>query len=73
MIQCFTRLLSVYFLFRSVSMSDMLNEDEVGHLPTLSQSRYERMQEQYSNFQDDDDQWQNVRQYLQYLQYEIVV
>ncbi|XP_053188538.1 LIM and calponin homology domains-containing protein 1a isoform X1 [Scomber japonicus] len=43
----------------SVSMSDMLNEDEVGHLPTLSQSRYERMQEQYSNFQDDDDQWQS--------------
>ncbi|XP_062289244.1 LIM and calponin homology domains-containing protein 1-like isoform X2 [Scomber scombrus] len=44
---------------RSVSMSDMLNEDEVGHLPTLSQSRYERMQEQYNNFEDDEDQWQN--------------
>ncbi|XP_042293031.1 LIM and calponin homology domains-containing protein 1-like isoform X2 [Thunnus maccoyii] len=43
----------------SVSMSDMLNDDEVGHLPQLSQSRYERMQEQYSNFQDDEDQWQN--------------
>ncbi|CAK6973981.1 LIM and calponin homology domains-containing protein 1-like isoform X4 [Scomber scombrus] len=43
----------------SVSMSDMLNEDEVGHLPTLSQSRYERMQEQYNNFEDDEDQWQN--------------
>ncbi|KAM7394447.1 hypothetical protein PAMP_021251 [Pampus punctatissimus] len=43
----------------SVSMSDILNEDEVGHLPPLSQSRYERMHEQYSNFQDDEDQWQN--------------
>lgn len=50
-------------------MSDMLNEDEVGHLPTLSQSRYERMHEQYNNFQDDEDQWQNVRD----LQYETVV
>ncbi|XP_049900714.1 LIM and calponin homology domains-containing protein 1-like isoform X1 [Epinephelus moara] len=43
----------------SVSMSDMLNEDEVGHLPPLSQSRYERMHEQYNNFQEDDDHWQN--------------
>ncbi|KAM7419484.1 hypothetical protein PAMA_016547 [Pampus argenteus] len=43
----------------SASMSDILNEDEVGHLPPLSQSRYERMHEQYSNFQDDEDQWQN--------------
>lgn len=42
-------------------MSDMLNEDEVGHLPPLSQSRYERMHEQYNNFQEDEDQWQNVR------------
>uniref|UniRef100_A0A672ZSJ6 LIM and calponin homology domains 1a n=1 Tax=Sphaeramia orbicularis TaxID=375764 RepID=A0A672ZSJ6_9TELE len=43
----------------SVSMSDMLNEDELGQLPQLSQSRYERMHEQYNNFQDEDDQWQN--------------
>ncbi|XP_078119159.1 LIM and calponin homology domains-containing protein 1-like isoform X2 [Sander vitreus] len=44
---------------RSVSMGDMLNEEEVGHLPPLSQSRYERMHEQYNNFQEDDDHWQN--------------
>ncbi|KAM9857013.1 LIM and calponin homology domains-containing protein 1-like [Aulostomus maculatus] len=43
----------------SVSMSDMVNEDEVGHLPLLSQSRYERMHEQYNNVQDEEDQWQN--------------
>ncbi|XP_070768876.1 LIM and calponin homology domains-containing protein 1-like [Enoplosus armatus] len=43
----------------SVSMSDMLNEDEVGHIPPLSQSRYERMQEQYNNFLEDEDHWQN--------------
>ncbi|XP_039650141.1 LIM and calponin homology domains-containing protein 1-like isoform X4 [Perca fluviatilis] len=43
----------------SVSMGDMLNEEEVGHLPPLSQSRYERMHEQYNNFQEDDDHWQN--------------
>ncbi|KAA8594641.1 hypothetical protein FQN60_011776, partial [Etheostoma spectabile] len=40
-------------------MGDMLNEEEVGHLPPLSQSRYERMHEQYNNFQEDDDHWQN--------------
>ncbi|XP_053712083.1 LIM and calponin homology domains-containing protein 1-like isoform X5 [Synchiropus splendidus] len=44
---------------RSASMSDIANEDEVGHLPSLSQSRYERMHEQYNNFQEDDDQWQD--------------
>ncbi|XP_044046323.1 LIM and calponin homology domains-containing protein 1-like isoform X7 [Siniperca chuatsi] len=43
----------------SVSMSDMLNEEEVGHLPPLSQSRYERMQEQYNNFLEDEDHWRN--------------
>uniref|UniRef100_A0A3P8U6T2 Uncharacterized protein n=1 Tax=Amphiprion percula TaxID=161767 RepID=A0A3P8U6T2_AMPPE len=43
----------------SVSMSDMLNEEEVGHLPPLSQSRYERMHEQYHNFQEDEDHWQD--------------
>ncbi|XP_075947554.1 LIM and calponin homology domains-containing protein 1a isoform X2 [Anarhichas minor] len=44
---------------RSVSMSDILNEEEVEHLPPLSQSRNERMHEQYNNFQEDDDHWQN--------------
>ncbi|XP_037621258.1 LIM and calponin homology domains-containing protein 1-like isoform X3 [Sebastes umbrosus] len=43
----------------SVSMSDMLNEEEVGYLPPLSQSRNERMHEQYNNFQEDDDHWQS--------------
>ncbi|KAM9792142.1 LIM and calponin homology domains-containing protein 1-like [Neosynchiropus ocellatus] len=43
----------------SASMSDIVNEDEVGLLPSLSQSRYERMHEQYNNFQEDDDQWQD--------------
>ncbi|XP_034712824.1 LIM and calponin homology domains-containing protein 1-like isoform X3 [Etheostoma cragini] len=43
----------------SVSMGDMLNEEEVGHLQPLSQSRNERMHEQYNNFQEDDDHWQN--------------
>ncbi|XP_037110516.1 LIM and calponin homology domains-containing protein 1-like isoform X8 [Syngnathus acus] len=43
----------------SVSMSDMVDQDEAGHLPQLSLSRYERMQEQYNNFQDEDDQWQS--------------
>uniref|UniRef100_A0A3Q3M240 LIM and calponin homology domains-containing protein 1-like n=1 Tax=Mastacembelus armatus TaxID=205130 RepID=A0A3Q3M240_9TELE len=44
---------------RSVSMGDMLNEEEVGHLPPLSQSRYERMHEQYNNFQEDEEHWQD--------------
>ncbi|XP_045903407.1 LIM and calponin homology domains-containing protein 1a isoform X2 [Micropterus dolomieu] len=43
----------------SVSLGDMLNEEEVGYLPPLSQSRYERMQEQYNNFLEDEDHWQN--------------
>jgi len=42
-------------------MSDILNEEEVEHLPPLSQSRYERRHEQSNNFQDDDDHWQSVR------------
>lgn len=46
---------------RSVSMSDMVNEEEVGHLPSLSQSRHERMNEQYSSFQEEEDHWQDVR------------
>ncbi|XP_026216392.1 LIM and calponin homology domains-containing protein 1-like isoform X2 [Anabas testudineus] len=43
----------------SVSMSDILNEEEVEHLPPLSQSRYERMQEQYNSFLDEEDHWQD--------------
>ncbi|XP_055079719.1 LIM and calponin homology domains-containing protein 1-like isoform X2 [Periophthalmus magnuspinnatus] len=43
----------------SASMGDLLNEDEVGHLPHISPSRYERMQEQYSNFKEDENQWQD--------------
>ncbi len=59
-IQTFIQDYTVCFLSRSVSMSDMLNEDEVGHLPPLSQSRYERMHEQYNNFLEDEDHWQDV-------------
>ncbi|XP_063740705.1 LIM and calponin homology domains-containing protein 1-like isoform X2 [Eleginops maclovinus] len=44
---------------RTVSMSDIINEEEVGHLPPLSQSRNERMHEQHNNFQEDDDHWRN--------------
>uniref|UniRef100_A0AAX7UBW4 LIM and calponin homology domains 1a n=1 Tax=Astatotilapia calliptera TaxID=8154 RepID=A0AAX7UBW4_ASTCA len=44
---------------RSVSMGDMLNEEEVGHLPSLSQSRHEHMHEQYNNFLEDEDHWQD--------------
>ncbi|KAG7221905.1 hypothetical protein INR49_016931, partial [Caranx melampygus] len=44
---------------KSVSMGDMLNEDEVGHLPPLSQSRHERMHEQYNSFLEEDDHWQS--------------
>ncbi|XP_055014595.1 LIM and calponin homology domains-containing protein 1-like isoform X2 [Boleophthalmus pectinirostris] len=44
---------------RSASMGDILNEDEVGHLPHISPSRYERMQEQYSSFKEDENQWQD--------------
>ncbi|XP_028300109.1 LIM and calponin homology domains-containing protein 1-like isoform X6 [Gouania willdenowi] len=41
----------------SVSMSDMLSEDEVGHLPSMN--RYDRMHEQYNSFREDDDHWQD--------------
>ncbi|CAI5680756.1 unnamed protein product [Oreochromis niloticus] len=44
---------------RSVSMGDMLNDEEVGHLPSLSQSRHEHMHEQYNNFLEDEDHWQD--------------
>ncbi|XP_051940707.1 LIM and calponin homology domains-containing protein 1-like isoform X2 [Hippocampus zosterae] len=43
----------------SVSMSDMMDQDQAGHLPQLGQSRYEHMHEQYNNYEDDDDQWQS--------------
>ncbi|XP_077426592.1 LIM and calponin homology domains-containing protein 1-like isoform X4 [Vanacampus margaritifer] len=43
----------------SVSLSDMVDQDEAGHVPQLSLSRYERMHEQYNNFEDEDDQWQS--------------
>lgn len=39
----------------------MLNEDEVGLLPTLSQSRHERMHEQFNSFMEEEDHWQDVR------------
>ncbi|XP_034542814.1 LIM and calponin homology domains-containing protein 1-like isoform X2 [Notolabrus celidotus] len=44
---------------RSVSMGDILNEDEVGHLPPMSQSKYERMHEQYNNFPEEEDHWRD--------------
>ncbi|XP_041641242.1 LIM and calponin homology domains-containing protein 1-like isoform X2 [Cheilinus undulatus] len=43
----------------SVSMGDILNEEEGGHLPPLSQSRYERMHEQYNNFVEEEDHWRD--------------
>lgn len=43
----------------SASLSDILNEDEVGHLPHISQSRYERMQEQYNSFREEENEWQD--------------
>uniref|UniRef100_A0A8D2ZPE1 Uncharacterized protein n=1 Tax=Scophthalmus maximus TaxID=52904 RepID=A0A8D2ZPE1_SCOMX len=46
-------------LWRSMSLGDMLNEEEVGYLPPLSQSRHERMQEQYNSFQEEEDPWRN--------------
>uniref|UniRef100_A0A1A8HXW8 LIM and calponin homology domains 1a n=2 Tax=Nothobranchius kuhntae TaxID=321403 RepID=A0A1A8HXW8_NOTKU len=41
----------------SVSMGDMGNDEELGHLPSLS--RYERMHEQYNSFREDEDHWQD--------------
>ncbi|XP_028259077.1 LIM and calponin homology domains-containing protein 1-like isoform X2 [Parambassis ranga] len=43
----------------SVSMNNILSEEELGHLPPMSQSRYERMHEQYNNFQEEEDHWQD--------------
>lgn len=42
-------------------MSDILNEEEVGHFPHVSQSKYERMHEQYNSFLEEEEHWQNVR------------
>ncbi|XP_054912449.1 LIM and calponin homology domains-containing protein 1-like isoform X10 [Poeciliopsis prolifica] len=44
---------------RSVSMGDMANEDEAGHFPSLSPSRYERMHQQYNAFVEEEDHWQD--------------
>lgn len=43
-------------------MGDMLNEEDGGHLPPLSQSRYERMHEQYNSFLEEEDHWRDVRE-----------
>lgn len=48
-------------------MGDMLNEEEVGHLPSLSQSRHEHMHEQYNNFLEDEDHWQDVSDVRKHL------
>uniref|UniRef100_A0A3Q3E601 LIM and calponin homology domains 1a n=1 Tax=Labrus bergylta TaxID=56723 RepID=A0A3Q3E601_9LABR len=42
---------------RSVSMGDILNEEEGGHLPPLSQSRNERMHDQCN--MEEDDHWRD--------------
>lgn len=42
-------------------MGDMINEEEVGYLPPMSQSRHERMHDQYNSFLEDEEHWQNVR------------
>uniref|UniRef100_H2UQN3 LIM and calponin homology domains 1a n=1 Tax=Takifugu rubripes TaxID=31033 RepID=H2UQN3_TAKRU len=42
----------------SVSMGDIINEDEMGHSPSLSQSRHEHMHEQYNNFVEEEEHWQ---------------
>lgn len=48
-------------------MGDMLNDEEVGHLPSLSQSRHEHMHEQYNNFLEDEDHWQDVSDVRKHL------
>lgn len=42
-------------------MGDMINEEEVEYLPPMSQSRHERMHEQYNSFMEDEEHWQDVR------------
>ena len=47
---------------RSMSMSDMPTEEEdVGPVPPLNQSRLERTHEALHNFEEEDDGWQDVR------------
>ncbi|XP_027873286.1 LIM and calponin homology domains-containing protein 1-like isoform X2 [Xiphophorus couchianus] len=43
----------------SASMGDMANEDEAGHFPSLSPSRFERMHQQCNAFVEEEDQWQD--------------
>ncbi|XP_013876151.1 LIM and calponin homology domains-containing protein 1 isoform X2 [Austrofundulus limnaeus] len=43
----------------SMSMGDMGVDEEVGHIPSLSLSRYERMHEQYNSFLEEEDHWQD--------------
>ncbi|XP_015239348.1 PREDICTED: LIM and calponin homology domains-containing protein 1-like isoform X3 [Cyprinodon variegatus] len=43
----------------SVSMGDMASEEEVGHLPSLSPSRPERMHQQCNAFLEEEDHWQD--------------
>lgn len=40
-------------------MGDMINEEEVGYLPLMSQSRHERMHEQYNSFVEDEEHWRD--------------
>lgn len=42
-------------------MGDMINEEEVGYLPPMSQSRHERMHEQYNCLVEDEEHWRDVR------------
>lgn len=48
-------------------MNNILSEEEQGLLPPMSQSRYERMHEQYNNFQEEDDHWQDVGEEKHYI------
>lgn len=41
-------------------MGDMINEEEVGSLPPMSQSRHERMHEQYNSFVEEEEHWRDV-------------
>ena len=47
---------------RSMSMGDMPTEEEaMGSVPPLNQSRFERTHETLHNFEEEDDGWQDVR------------
>lgn len=47
-------------------MGDMASEEEVGHLPSLSPSRPERMHQQCNAFLEEEDHWQDVRIFMFY-------